>query len=264
MATGVGWPGLLPDQGGAGPVTDKAARYTTCIENAPGNQIQITNNRPDGPRIYLVPGQIPQDARRVVFHDAEYDGPKRGDYNPNVVDLALGQHPGPCGSRDWMPAPPRIDLMAPVSVPPQARPARRVTSRMRFPRRSALQRPKSSPAVAPPSRPATSWALGSLSLPSHWRSSCGRPERVAEPSDRRTRLVPAVPAKERDRVGGKVVAELAARGQRSTVRPDSVRPMLGVAEPFQVTVVESQRWRLHDVGGDLTGARRPDRPRSWR
>ena len=120
MATGVGWPGLLPDQGGAGPVTDKAARYTTCIENAPGNQIQITNNRPDGPRIYLVPGQIPQDARRVVFHDAEYDGPKRGAYNPNSLTWHWDNIQVHAAAATVTPAPPRIDLMAPVSVPPQA------------------------------------------------------------------------------------------------------------------------------------------------
>ena len=119
MATGVGWPGLLPDQGGAGPVTDKAARYTTCIENTPGNQIQITNNRPDGPRIYLVPGQIPQDARRVVFHDAEYDGPNRGAYNPNSLTWHWDNIQVHAAAATVTPAP-RIDLMAPVSVPPQA------------------------------------------------------------------------------------------------------------------------------------------------
>jgi hypothetical protein len=117
-ATGVGWPGLLPNQGGnGGPITDKAARYTTCIENMPANQIQITNNRPDGPRAYTIPGQIPQDARRVVFHDSEYDGPKRGGYSPtnltwhwdNIQIHAAAATQGP-----------HIELAAPASNAPSA------------------------------------------------------------------------------------------------------------------------------------------------
>ena len=209
MATGVGWPWAAPETRVAAgrsptrrPVTRPASRTRRTT------QIQITNNRPDGPRTYTIPGQIPQDARRVVFHDAEYDGQARR-LQPHTLTWHWDNIQVHAAAATATPAPPRIDLMAPVSVPPQAGAVPRQV-RTRFPGRSALQQPKSSPAVAPPSRPATSWALGSLSLPSHWRSSCGRPERVAEPNDRRTRLAPAVPSEERDRVGGKVVAELAA------------------------------------------------------
>jgi hypothetical protein len=120
MAQGVGWPGLLPNQGGSGPITDKAARYTTCIENAPNNQITITNNRPDGPRTYTIPGQIPQDARRVVFHDAEYDGPKRDGYSPATLTWHWDNIQVFAGAATVMPAPPSIDLRAPVRVPPDA------------------------------------------------------------------------------------------------------------------------------------------------
>ncbi len=100
------------DHGQGGPL------HATCIENAPSNQIQITNNRPDGPRTYLIPGQIPQDARRVVFHDAEYDGPKRGGYDPHALTWHwdnIQVH----AAAAVMPTPPRIDLTAPVSVPPE-------------------------------------------------------------------------------------------------------------------------------------------------
>jgi hypothetical protein len=81
-ATGVGWPGrgLNGDA-----ITDKAARFTTCIENVSSSNLQITNARPDGTFTYVIPGQIPQDARRVVFHDGNYDPPKRPGYDPNVL-----------------------------------------------------------------------------------------------------------------------------------------------------------------------------------
>jgi hypothetical protein len=85
VAQGVGWPGLLPGNNG-GPVTDKAVRYTTCVENVGTSQIKITNNRPNGPAEFTINNaHIPQDARRVVFHDAEYNGPKRAGYDPNVL-----------------------------------------------------------------------------------------------------------------------------------------------------------------------------------
>ena len=85
VAQGVGWPGLLPGSNG-GPITDKAARYTTCVENVGSSQLQVTNARPDGIQTYVINGaHIPQDARRVVFHDAEYNGPKRAGYDANVL-----------------------------------------------------------------------------------------------------------------------------------------------------------------------------------
>jgi hypothetical protein len=153
MATGVGWPGLLPGNNG-GPITDKAARFTTCIENAPNNQIQITNNRPNGAPTYLIPGQIPQDARRVVFHDAEYDGPKRDGYNPTVLTWHwdnIQVHAAAATVR----APARTDLMAPVSVSPEAGGVAASTA-------SALPTSAGSPAVeVEPSRTA---AIGAANL----------------------------------------------------------------------------------------------------
>ena len=100
LAAQVGWPGMLPAQGGnpsyeqSPALQDKAARYQHCIENLPNNQIKISFVTPEfptrgwvqgGTQTYIVPGQIPQDSRRVVFHDAEYDGPKRGDYNSQNI-----------------------------------------------------------------------------------------------------------------------------------------------------------------------------------
>lgn len=104
---GVGWPGNLPSQGGnpsaaASPVgpagqpvlLDKATRYKHCIENASSTQIRVTFTThifpsrgwtQGGQVSYLINGQIPQDARRVVFHDSEYDGPKRGDYSSENI-----------------------------------------------------------------------------------------------------------------------------------------------------------------------------------
>jgi hypothetical protein len=76
---------LLPGNNG-GPVTDKATRYTTCIENVGTNQLKVSQARPNGPFEATINGaHIPQDARRVVFHDAEYNGPKRAGYDPNVL-----------------------------------------------------------------------------------------------------------------------------------------------------------------------------------
>lgn len=38
-----------------------------------------------GSKATTIPGQIPQDSRRVVFHDGNYDPPKDSNYNPSVV-----------------------------------------------------------------------------------------------------------------------------------------------------------------------------------
>lgn len=83
-ALGVGWPGLLPQHNG-GPITDKAARYTHCIENQPDGTIKFTQATPSGVRTSVFTGQIPQDARRVVFQDDNYDPPKGDFYSPTVV-----------------------------------------------------------------------------------------------------------------------------------------------------------------------------------
>ena len=81
-----GWPGPGNAANGGPGVTDKATRYKTCIENVGTSQLLITNNRPDGVFTATIDGaHIPQDARRVVFHDAEYDGPKRPGYDPNKL-----------------------------------------------------------------------------------------------------------------------------------------------------------------------------------
>ncbi len=92
-ASGVGWPGYNANPNDTNhPVNlDKATRYKHCFENGPNNAIIITDvmapggqSTPGGgARTFTIPGQIPQDARRVVFHDAEYDGPKRDGYSPD-------------------------------------------------------------------------------------------------------------------------------------------------------------------------------------
>jgi hypothetical protein len=85
-AQNVGFPGLFPGQGGnGGPITDKATRYAQCVENVSASQVKMTTARPDGVHTFTFNGQIPQDARRVVFHDAEYDGAKREGYDPNAL-----------------------------------------------------------------------------------------------------------------------------------------------------------------------------------
>ena len=84
-ASQVGWPGLHPAYNGGVTVTDKATRYKQCVENISSTQIRVTGDTPVGQRILTMNGQIPQNARRIVFHDSEYDGPKRGFYNPDNV-----------------------------------------------------------------------------------------------------------------------------------------------------------------------------------
>jgi hypothetical protein len=89
-----GWPGYASNPNGNPPPhpnLDKMTRYTHCFANDPNNanQIIITDTLAPGAqalpsggaRTLTIPGHIPQDARRVVFHDAEYDGPKRDLYS---------------------------------------------------------------------------------------------------------------------------------------------------------------------------------------
>ncbi len=81
----VGWPGNLGNGDPAG--TDKATRYTHCLSNNPdGTTMTLAAATPTNPgRTLTVKGQIPQDARRVVFHDSTYDAPKGDDYNPDFL-----------------------------------------------------------------------------------------------------------------------------------------------------------------------------------
>ena len=65
-------------------ITDKAARYTHCLENLPNNVLRLTQGTPSGTRTVDFAGQIPQDARRVVFEDDNYNGPKDPDNQPDV------------------------------------------------------------------------------------------------------------------------------------------------------------------------------------
>jgi len=66
-------------------ITDKAARYTQCLEQQAGF-VRFTRATPSGTQTFDIPGaQIPQDARRVVFEDDNYDPQKGTAYDPNVL-----------------------------------------------------------------------------------------------------------------------------------------------------------------------------------
>ena len=57
-------------------ITDKATRYTSCLEQQSGG-VRLPRATPGGVQTFDIPGaQIPQDARRVVFEDDNYDPPK--------------------------------------------------------------------------------------------------------------------------------------------------------------------------------------------
>ena len=76
----VGW---LPSPGTA--TTDKAKRFKHCIANQPGNTVRVTQESSQGTRTFDLPGQIPQDATRVVFQDDNYDPVKDERYDENVL-----------------------------------------------------------------------------------------------------------------------------------------------------------------------------------
>ena len=66
-------------------ITDKAARYTHCLENQPNNVVRLTQATPNGTRTFDMPGQIPQAPVRVVFQDDNYNGPKDADFSPDRI-----------------------------------------------------------------------------------------------------------------------------------------------------------------------------------
>jgi hypothetical protein len=82
-----------PDGAGREQTSDKAARYTHCLENAANNTVTYTKDTPVGTFVRTLQGQIPQGDIRVVFEDDEYDGMKDspaggqpdGRYDPNVL-----------------------------------------------------------------------------------------------------------------------------------------------------------------------------------
>ena len=75
--------------------TDKAPRFTHCLEDLGNGTVRITRNFPaglGGAQSYTLPGAFPNGPARVIFQDVTYDGPK--DAVPTTTsDLALGQHP---------------------------------------------------------------------------------------------------------------------------------------------------------------------------
>jgi hypothetical protein len=91
--------------------SDKAARFTHCLENGPNSTVIYTKATPaDGTVVRTLVGQIPQGDIRVVFEDDEYDGMKDspaagqpdGRYDPNVltwhwdnIRVFAGQTPPP-------------------------------------------------------------------------------------------------------------------------------------------------------------------------
>jgi hypothetical protein len=88
---GTGWPGRVGTSG-LPVVTDKAPRYTHCLENQPGNTLRLTEELPPefggGERVMTMTGQIPQHPVRVVFQDDNYDPPKDEKYS----DTSLTWH----------------------------------------------------------------------------------------------------------------------------------------------------------------------------
>jgi hypothetical protein len=85
--------------------TEKATRYKHCLEQTGANTITITQDQPGSPSTLVrsFPGQIPQDARRVVFSDDNYNPTKDDRLNPlhqtwhwdNIQVFAESDSPGP-------------------------------------------------------------------------------------------------------------------------------------------------------------------------
>ncbi|NNE11572.1 MAG: hypothetical protein HKN41_04920 [Ilumatobacter sp.] len=79
------------DQNSSQPVmgsTDKATRYTHCVEQLDPGTIRFTQERPashGGFQQVDVPGTIPRGPVRVVFQDDNYNAPKGEHYDPNVL-----------------------------------------------------------------------------------------------------------------------------------------------------------------------------------
>jgi hypothetical protein len=72
--------------------TDKATRYTNCIENTDHGTVKVTQNTPvhaqfapNGVVVRELEGQIPQHPVRVVFHDSNYDPMKDDRYNADFL-----------------------------------------------------------------------------------------------------------------------------------------------------------------------------------
>jgi hypothetical protein len=68
-------------------VSDKAGRYTHCVEQLSPGTIRFTQERPashGGFQQVDVPGTIPRGPVKVVFQDDNYNGPKGELYDPNA------------------------------------------------------------------------------------------------------------------------------------------------------------------------------------
>ena len=69
-------------------VSDKATRYTHCIEQIAPGTIRFTQQRPashGGFQQVDVPGNIPRGPVKVVFQDDNYNGPKGENHDPDVL-----------------------------------------------------------------------------------------------------------------------------------------------------------------------------------
>jgi hypothetical protein len=66
-------------------LTDKAARYTHCLENQANNTVRLTQATASGTRSFDMPGQIPAGSTRVVFEDDNYNPPKDADYDASAL-----------------------------------------------------------------------------------------------------------------------------------------------------------------------------------
>jgi hypothetical protein len=64
-------------------LTDEATRYKQCFTDLENGTVRVDSARPGGTDVSFAPGSIPNDARRVVFEDDNYDPPKsnEGGYN---------------------------------------------------------------------------------------------------------------------------------------------------------------------------------------
>lgn len=98
----VGWPGRI-GASGLPVITDKAARYTVCVQDPDpnDNKVTVVEQLPPqfGPlqgiqdpttgkwwRVLDIPGRFPAGEVKVVFHDANYDPPKdEANFNPESV-----------------------------------------------------------------------------------------------------------------------------------------------------------------------------------
>jgi hypothetical protein len=67
--------------------TDKAARYSNCLEDLGNGHIRATMQRPTGNDVETWNGSFPNGPVAVVWNHAVYDPPKRTGYDPDTLSI---------------------------------------------------------------------------------------------------------------------------------------------------------------------------------